>query len=89
LIVSVLGLKLQLLPTGIAEQDPELRSKEPLKPFVEAIVKANVPELPGADTVTTGFADDIVKSGDAVVFAQPLALIRLKASVEPRPVARS
>ena len=88
MIVSVLGLKLQLLPTGIAEQDPELRSKEPLKPFVEAIVKANVPELPGADTVTTGFADDIVKSGDAVVF-QPLALIRLKASGEPRPVARS
>jgi len=63
LIVTVLGVKLQLLPTGIAEQDPEVRLKVPLKPFVEAMVKVNVPELPGFDTVMTGFADDTVKSG--------------------------
>lgn len=89
LIVTVLGVKLQLLPTGIAEQDPEVRSKVPLKPLVEAIIKVNVPELPGCGTVTTGFADDTVKSGGAVVCPQPLALIKLKASGEPRPVVRS
>ena len=89
LIVTLLGVKLQLPPTGIAEQEPDVRSNVPLKPLVEAIVKVNVPELPGGDTVTTGLTDDTVKSGAAEFCAQPLAFTKLNASGEPRPVARS
>ena len=64
-------------------------SNVPLKPFVDVIVNVNVPELPGAETVTTGFTVDRAKSGAVVAFAQPLALTRLNASGEPSPVARS
>lgn len=43
LMVAVVGLKLQLLPAGIAEQDAALRLNVPLKPFIDGLSMSACP----------------------------------------------
>ena len=64
LSVAELGVKLQVAPDGMAEQEAALRVNVPLKPFVAVIASAKVPEPPGAVTLTTGLDEVIRKSGN-------------------------
>jgi hypothetical protein len=89
LTVKELGLKLQLLPPGNAEQAAELGVNVPVKPFREVIVRGIVPEVAPLGMFTTELVEDKLKSGAFEGADHPAALTRLKTLTDPRPVVRS